>query len=114
MGEKENFSKIDDDKTFYRKMVMELVDLSKVNAKQISENNKAIQEQTLGMQTLTVAVNELKNSIQIKPCIAEKTEEALNKGWEGAIVKSYQYIIGGLFGLIAGILGAIGLYKGGP
>lgn len=55
----------DDDKNFYRDMLKELINISKVNSENVRENNKIVQE-------LSINISELKLSLQNKPCLLGK------------------------------------------
>jgi len=86
-----------EDKDFYRELIKE-------QNKNIKENNKIMIEQLN-------CLDEIKIALQSKPCMCPDIDKVVNKGWENNTIKVYKWIIGSLFVLITGILGAIGLYK---
>ena len=100
-------AEINQDKEFYRKMTSETLEELKSSNKEVikelRENNKIMTEQNL-------TLNEVKISLQSKPCMVEKQLDEVNKGWKDSTVKVYQGITGALFILITGILASVGLY----
>lgn len=93
----------DNDKDFYREILKSQIELQK-------DGNKAIRSQNDMLLKQNGILEEIKISLQSKPCINPKMTEKLNKGWESFTVSGYRWIIGSLIGLIIGILTAVGLY----
>jgi hypothetical protein len=100
-------AEINEDKEFYRKMTIDAFNELKTSnvsiIKELKENNKIMTEQNL-------TLNEVKISLQSKPCMIESQLDEVNKGWKDSTIKAYQAITGALLLMITGILASVGLY----
>lgn len=92
------------DKEFYRQVATKFIDIAEKNSKQIIENNRLMTEQLN-------ALDEIKISLQSKPCIVKKREEKIHEGWKNSSLKLYRFVIGTLFFILIGVLTAFGLFR---
>lgn len=92
------------DKDFFRDMAREMVSIARENSWQLSENTKV-------MGDVVNVLEEIKTSLQSKPCIVKDATERMNKGWKDKTLSLYQFVIATLFTILIGILTAFGFYK---
>jgi len=91
-----------------------LIELLRENNKQQESSRK---ESTLLMKEQTGAIvkqnsllEEVKISLQMKPCMITDREEKINQGWKDTSLSLYRWVISGLFIIIIGILAGVGLF----
>ncbi len=75
------------------------------------ENNSLMREQTEAIVRNTSIMEEVKISLQTKPCINQKEKDKINNGWEKYHVGVMRWIVVLLIVLLAGVLTAVGLYS---
>ena len=93
----------DNDKDFYREVLKLQIELQR-------DGNKAIAKQNDMLLKQNGILEEIKISLQGKPCIVEEVEKELNKGWKDTSLSLYRWVISGLFIIIIGILAGVGLF----
>ena len=94
--------KIDEDKNFYREMLVDsFEEMRKSNSavvKELKEHNKIAAEQS-------ATLIEVKNSLQNKPCIIDQQLNEVNKGWKDKTLSVGKWLIASLIGLLAAAIG---------